>query len=121
MLEAFNRATADRAADCLHTEYFEAPAAAPGTCSAPFRVTLARQNRTLEIGAEQTILDACLAAGIDVPYSCEEGVCGACQVRVLEGGVDHRDTVWPAATHERESTMIICCSRASGDSLVLDI
>ncbi|MFT9386394.1 PDR/VanB family oxidoreductase [Acetobacter sp.] len=121
MLEAFDLATADRPAERLHTEYFEAPATPAGTPSAPFSVTLARQNRTLEIGATETILDACLAAGIDVPYSCEEGVCGACQVRVLAGRVDHRDTVWPAATHEREGTMIICCSRAADDSLVLDI
>jgi ferredoxin len=54
-----------------------------------------------------------------VRYSCQQGFCGTCRVRVLAGEVDHRDRVLTAA--ERADTMAICVSRATGDRLVLDL
>ncbi len=54
----------------------------------------------------------------DVRYSCQQGFCGACRVRVLDGDVEHRDRV--LIGDEREDSMMICVSRAE-DRVVLDL
>ncbi|MDX5451769.1 MAG: 2Fe-2S iron-sulfur cluster binding domain-containing protein, partial [Rhodococcus sp. (in: high G+C Gram-positive bacteria)] len=56
---------------------------------------------------------------IDVPSDCEEGLCGSCEVTVLEGEVDHRDTVLTKAERAANRQMMTCCSRACGDRLTL--
>jgi ferredoxin-NADP reductase len=89
--------------------------------AAPFTVHLARKNRDVEVAAGATILNTLIAAGIDVPYSCEEGVCGACETRVLQGMPLHRDTVRSPEEHQRRGTVMICCSLSRGSRLVLDI
>ena len=89
MLESFGAATADRPADHVHLEYFQAkdaPAVEGG-----FEVKLARSRRTVQVEAGKTILNALIDAGIAVNYACTEGVCGTCETRVLEGVPDHRD------------------------------
>src|SRR5262249_55595008 len=81
MLEAFEAATVDRPAEKVHVEYFKAkeePASEGG-----FEVRLARSNRTIEVEAGKTILNAVLDAGIAVNYACTEGVCGTCVTRVI--------------------------------------
>ncbi len=110
MIDAFDALTSARPVDLVHRERFAATAieAAP---AGSFAVRLARSARTLDVGAEESVLSACLAAGIDLSYSCEEGVCGACEVRVLSGRVDHRDQVIPPAARATSSTMMACCSR----------
>lgn len=118
MIDAFDALTAQHPADLVQRERF---AAAPPTGPAgSFTIHLARSGRSLEVGAEETVLSACLNAGIDLPYSCEEGVCGACEVRVLSGDVDHRDSVLPPAAKLASTTMMACCSRGR-TTLELDI
>ncbi|MBN9116677.1 MAG: 2Fe-2S iron-sulfur cluster binding domain-containing protein, partial [Pandoraea sp.] len=56
---------------------------------------------------------------IDVQSDCEEGLCGSCEVQVLEGDVDHRDVVLTRAERDANTKMMSCCSRACGKSLVL--
>lgn len=41
----------------------------------------------------QTIIEALPAAGVTVPTSCEEGICGTCETTVLRGSVAHRDAI----------------------------
>lgn len=55
----------------------------------------------------------------DTLYSCEQGFCGTCQQRVLEGEVDQRDKL--LTDGERDDSMLICVSRARGERLVLDM
>jgi ferredoxin len=62
-----------------------------------------------------------LAAGLDVPYSCTEGVCGACETKVIAGIPDHRDAVLNVAEHAANKTVMICCTSCRNDRLVLDI
>jgi ferredoxin-NADP reductase len=119
MIDAFDSLTERRSLDLVHRERF---AAAPleARPAGSFVIRLARSGRTLDVGAEETVLSACLAAGIDLSYSCEEGVCGACELRVLSGCVDHRDQVIPPAARATSSIMMACCSRGL-TTLELDI
>lgn len=110
MIDAFDALTESRPAALVHRERFAAAPVEIGP-SEGFTIRLARSGRSLEIGADETVLGACLAAGIDLSYSCEEGVCGACEVRVLSGRVDHRDQVLSAAAKADSATMMACCSR----------
>ncbi|MFI5986190.1 PDR/VanB family oxidoreductase [Streptomyces sp. NPDC051555] len=95
-----------------------APAAATGA-EQPFTVTLGRSGRTIEVPADGTTLAAVLRELPNTPYSCEQGFCGTCKHGVLAGEVDHRDDLLTDA--ERESSMLLCVSRARGGQLTLDL
>ncbi|WP_344420453.1 PDR/VanB family oxidoreductase [Pseudonocardia ailaonensis] len=119
MLEEFEAACAGRDPDRVHVERFvaRAPLSSPGR----FTVRCARSAVDVEVDPQTSVLDACLKAGVDLEYSCEEGTCGACEVRVLEGAVTHNDTVASAERHDADRTMMVCCSRAAGSFLVIDV
>ena len=119
MIDAFDVLTGPRPSDLVHRERFAAAAAESGPAGS-FTIRLARSGRILDVAAEESVLSTCLAAGIDLSYSCEEGVCGACEVRVLSGQVDHRDQVIPPAARANATTMMACCSRGL-TTLELDI
>ncbi len=87
----------------------------------PVDVTLKRSGKQLEVTADQTILDAVLEAGIDVPYSCRVGECKSCAVKVVEGDADHHDAALTEAERIDDRLMCPCVSRAKGEHLVLDI
>lgn len=117
MLKAFEDAGAHRP-DTIHLEYFAADLA-PATGA--FEVRLARSGHTLAIRDGENILDALLAEGFDIPYSCQEGTCGECETRVLAGIPDHRDVVLSKKQRDSNAVMMVCCSRAKSASLTLDI
>ncbi|WP_175650079.1 PDR/VanB family oxidoreductase [Pseudomonas sp. Marseille-P9899] len=98
----------------VHSEAFAA--AQPGQ---PFRVELLRSGRHLQVSAEQSLLEALEAAGVEVPNLCRGGVCGQCQTPYLKGDVEHRDHVLAAA--ERASSLMPCVSRGCGSPILLDI
>lgn len=102
----------------VHVERFTT---APVSGDQPIRVVARRSDLTIEVAADETILDALRAHGIEVDSSCEAGACGTCLVGVLEGTPDHRD-FWQT-DEERASNrqMTVCCSRALTRELVLDI
>jgi ferredoxin len=58
---------------------------------------------------------------VEVLSSCEEGICGTCETKVLEGMPEHRDSVLDGAQRSSGATMMICCSRATSETLVLDL
>ncbi|MEU6259769.1 PDR/VanB family oxidoreductase [Streptomyces sp. NPDC047043] len=99
----------------VHLERFT-PRAAHGTA---FEVELRRSARTLTVPADSTVLAAVRAELPGTAYSCEQGFCGTCQQRVLEGEVEHRDELLTDA--ERADSMLICVSRARSERLVLDM
>ena len=119
MLEAFAAATADRDPARVHVEHFFATE--PPAVEGGFRVTLARSGRTIAVPTGRTILDALTAAGIEVPCSCLEGVCGTCETRVIDGIPDHRDRVLSPQERAANTTMMLCCSGSKSEQLVLDI
>ncbi|MGW2019142.1 PDR/VanB family oxidoreductase [Streptomyces sp. NPDC001927] len=99
-----------------HLERFSPAGTAGG---GPFEVELRRSGRTVTVAADQSVLAAVRGAVPGVAYSCEQGFCGTCQQRVLEGEVDHRDEL--LTDGERPGSMLICVSRCAGERLVLDL
>ncbi|MEU6602993.1 PDR/VanB family oxidoreductase [Streptomyces flaveolus] len=87
----------------------------------PIEVELARSGTSFTVPADRSILDAVRADRPDVPFSCEEGYCGSCETRVLDGTPDHRDEVLGAHEHRLGRSMMICVSRATSKRLVLDL
>ena len=119
MLASFEAATAGWPSEQIHVEYFTPKfAAAQG---GGFIVELARSKRELTIPPGKSILQAVREAGIQVPHSCEEGVCGACETRVISGTPDHRDSILTDSERKESATMMICCSGSKTPRLVLDI
>ncbi|MFJ7491591.1 PDR/VanB family oxidoreductase [Streptomyces sp. NPDC097727] len=102
----------------LHLERFTA-ATASSADSGPFEVELHRSGRTVRVAAGQSVLAAVREELPYVSYSCEQGFCGTCQQRVLEGEIDHRDEL--LTDSERDDSMLICVSRCRGERLVLDL
>jgi ferredoxin-NADP reductase len=120
LIEAVEAAAAHWPVDSLHVERFRPrPGALEGENRA-FEVVLGDSGMTVQVSADETIIEALEAAGVDVPTSCREGICGTCETQVIEGEVDHRDSFLTEEEHEM-GTMMICCSRARSERLVLDI
>lgn len=118
MLDAFRAATAHWPDEQLHLEHFTGVTAA---LSGGFSVYLRKSGREFAIPAGQTIMQVLLANKIFVPRSCMEGVCGTCETRVLEGVPDHRDKILSDREKASNRSMLICCSGARTDRLVLDL
>ncbi|WP_260956056.1 PDR/VanB family oxidoreductase [Pseudomonas citri] len=119
MLEAFKEATREVPAERVHFESFSAEHEA--SLEGGFVVELARSGKSIEVTPGQSILDALLGQGIEVMNSCREGICGACEVRVLEGTPDHRDSILSDSEKQAGKTMFVCCSGSQGNRLVLDL
>jgi ferredoxin-NADP reductase len=124
MLDAVLRTAAGLGLPQPRIERFAASgqvAAGPQPGDADLEVELARTGRVLLVPPDQPILAAVRAVLPDVPYSCEEGFCGACETTVLSGEPEHRDEVLSAAERATGKTMMICVSRARGRHLTLDL
>lgn len=119
MLAAYEKATAELPPERVHREYFAAQQAAATDGS--YTVTLARSQRTLTIAPGQTLLEGLLAIGAEPTFSCQQGVCGTCEVRVMEGTPDHRDMVLSDTEKAANDRMMVCCSGALSPWLVLDL
>jgi len=77
-----------------------------------FEVELRESGITLQVRNDETLLDALRSANIDIECDCREGLCGSCEVPVLEGDIDHRDMVLTRAERAACNKMMSCCSRA---------
>lgn len=104
----------------LHREYFAGAVTATDGDGA-FEVQLASSGAVIRIAPDQSVAAALAAAGVEVPVSCEQGVCGTCLTRVLDGTPDHRDMYLTDAEHARNDQFTPCCSRAKSARLVLDL
>ena len=106
----------------LHLERFKAkarPATAGG--DSPIEVSCVKSGITVEVDPDTSVLEALENSGLDIASSCREGICGTCEVKVLEGVPDHRDFILSAAEQESNEVMMVCVSRAVSPSLVLDV
>lgn len=115
--------TADWPVESVHTQYMSAPNLKDPT-ALNFSITLARRTKTLRVGETQSVFDVLHEAGLlNLEYACEDGLCGACKVKVLFGEIEHRDFVLTPAEKIQQNAMIACVSRASEESsrLILDI
>jgi vanillate monooxygenase ferredoxin subunit len=105
----------------LHLEYFAADAALADLPRGSFRVNLTKSGRTIVVGADQTIVEALVAAGIEVATSCEQGVCGTCLTTVLAGRPDHRDMLLTEEEQQAGDRILLCVSGCLDQELVLDL
>ena len=111
----------------VHFELFGAPASGSDEDidatrhDRPFRVRLARSDRTVEVEDGTTLLQAVQSVRPEIPYSCEEGFCGTCITKVCGGVPVHRDTVLTEQERAAGETMIICVGSCASDELVLDL
>ena len=102
----------------IHFEDFK-PVDVVRPSDSPFRVTLLKSNRMIDVPADRTILEAIRDAGEKTVSSCESGTCGTCKCRLVQGEVDHRDMV--LMDEEKADRIMICVSRARSGDLVLDL
>lgn len=111
--------------EALHVERFTAPegAGSPELTGedAVFEVVLARKGVSVTVPPDKTLLRAIRDVLPSMLYSCEEGYCGTCEVRVLEGVPDHRDTILSDEERESNKTIMVCVSRSKTPRLVLDL
>ncbi|WP_438486749.1 PDR/VanB family oxidoreductase [Streptomyces sp. S186] len=106
----------------LHLERFTASARETGPQDdRPLEVELRSTGEVVTVDAGQSVLDALREAAPGLSASCEDGLCGSCELRVLAGTPDHRDDVLSRAERERTDVMYPCVSRARGDRLVVDL
>ncbi|MGV1010086.1 MAG: PDR/VanB family oxidoreductase [Dermatophilaceae bacterium] len=105
----------------LHLERFSPKQIGEPLRHESFEVDLAVTGHVLTVGPETSILRAVEAAGVPVLFSCTEGTCGTCETTVLEGEVDHRDSILTPQEQAANDTMMICVSRAACPRLVLEL
>ncbi|RKT22861.1 vanillate O-demethylase ferredoxin subunit [Paraburkholderia sp. RAU2J] len=104
----------------LHYEFFGAVIERPAS-DTTFKVRLASSGVTLDVPPECTVIEVLAASGIEVPTSCEQGVCGTCLTRVIDGEPDHRDSYLTDDERATGDQFLPCCSRAKTPYLVLDL
>ncbi|MES2416058.1 MAG: PDR/VanB family oxidoreductase [Pseudomonadota bacterium] len=104
----------------IHLEYF---GAAPQDTSndGSFEVRIASTGKSYTIGKKDNIIQVLKDNGIEILTSCEQGVCGTCITRVLEGEIDHRDMYFTDEEKEANDQFTPCCSRSKSPVLVLDL
>lgn len=102
----------------IHSEQFLAP-----PIGEPFKIQLARSNKEIQVPAEMSMLEAIEAAGVEADFLCRGGVCGRCELQVLEtdGALLHNDHFLTDAEKASGKKIMPCVSRAKCERLVLDI
>jgi ferredoxin-NADP reductase len=104
----------------LHLERFAAKPREIDGADDSFELVLQRSGLSVTVGADQSVFEAMRAAGVPVLGSCLEGICGTCETGVVEGRVDHRDSVLDEDEQEENDAMMVCVSRCLSARLVLD-
>lgn len=104
----------------LHTEYFTG-AVTDTADDDSFKVKIASSGASFTVPADKTVHQVLSENGIEIMVSCEQGVCGTCLTRVLEGEPDHRDLYLDDDEHAANDQFTPCCSRAKSKVLVLDL
>ena len=105
----------------LHIERFTPAAQQPYPPRRAFEVTCRRSSTHLHVSEHQSLLDALERAHLPVHSSCREGICGACQVRVIAGQPQHLDSVASEEHKDRAGVIYPCVSRSLTTSLTLDL
>jgi len=122
MLKAFEAAAASRPRGNVHVEYFTPKdEAAAGAATGGFWVELARSGEEYFIPEGKKVLEVLFDAGVDVDYSCELGICGACETRVISGVPIHHDSVLSEEEQASNEKVMICCCGCATERLVLDM
>nr|MDQ4007346.1 2Fe-2S iron-sulfur cluster-binding protein [Actinomycetota bacterium] len=119
------------ARDRVHVELFGSPATpassspapttAPGDDTAYHVAVVDRGARTeLAVRGGETVLDAALRAGLDLPYSCREGVCGTCRAKLACGQV-RQDGAELTQAEIAAGYVLTCQARPHDDGVVISL
>ena len=104
----------------LHYEFFSADVSLSPDAES-FEVQVASTGRVVVVPKDKTVAQALADCGIDIQTSCEQGVCGTCLTRVIEGIPEHKDLYLTPEEHALNDQFMPCCSRSKSARLVLDI
>ena len=121
LLNAMEAGCAHWPPGALHLERFSAREQAEADPNTSFELILQRSGLTLSVPADQSVFDTVRQAGVSVLGSCMEGICGTCETEVIDGDVDHRDSVLDAEERASNEVMMICVSRCASACLTLDL
>ncbi len=121
MLKAFEAAAANRPRSQVHVEYFTPKDDAAAAPTGGFWVELARSGEEYFIPEGKKVLEVLFDAGVDVDYSCELGICGACETRVISGIPEHHDSILSEEEQAANDKVMICCCGCKTERLVLDM
>lgn len=106
----------------IHRELFSSTiSTASDIVNNSFEIQLRSTGQVILVNEGTTAVQALAQAGIDVVVSCEQGFCGSCLTRVVDGIPDHRDQFMMPEEQERNDCFTPCCSRALTSRLVLDL
>ena len=101
--------------------HYEAFTAAPAEDGDAFAVRIKSTGEMVEIPGNQTVVEALARKGIEIPVSCEQGICGTCLTKICDGIPDHRDQYLSDDERARGDQFTPCCSRSKSSILVLDL
>jgi ferredoxin-NADP reductase len=121
LMTAVEEATAAWPEGSIHFEWFTPRSRPADEVSGDFEIVCQQSGLTLTVPPDKSILTVLSEAGLEMPRSCEQGICGTCEMHVISGEVDHRDSILSSSERAANQTMMICVSRARGNRLVLDI
>ena len=105
----------------LHMERFGPAVPIEHAGDSSFDIELRRSGRLLHVEAATSLLDALLADGVDIEFSCSEGTCGTCETQLLGGIPDHRDSLLTEQERAAGDVIFPCVSRCKSGPLVLDL
>lgn len=108
-------------AGALHLERFSAKPQDSVSSDSAFELVLQRSGLTLQVPPDKSVFEVIKDAGVSVLGSCLEGVCGTCETEVVDGDVDHRDSVLNEEEQDSNEFMMICVSRCRSARLTLDL
>ncbi len=121
MLDGFEKTCEKLGYPNAHIERFAAVHVEAPNATEIYLVECAKSGKTVEVPPGKSILDSLIDAGLNPDHSCKEGVCGACETKVLSGEIDHHDGILTKLERASNKTMMICVSGCKRGPLVLDI
>jgi ferredoxin-NADP reductase len=121
MLDGFEKTCEQLGYAHAHIERFAAVHVEAPSATQSYMVECAKSGKTVEVPPGKSILDSLIDAGLNPDHSCKEGVCGACETKVLDGEIDHHDGILTKLERASNKTMMICVSGCKRGPLVLDI
>ena len=104
----------------LHREFFRVDANESAERRS-FTVKIASTGQLIVVSAGESVVEALRRCGVRLNVSCEQGVCGTCLTRIIEGVPDHRDVYLTDEEHAANDQFTPCCSRAKSALLILDL
>lgn len=86
-----------------------------------FTANLIKSKQKIVVAKDRTLLEALEAAKVPINYSCRVGGCGACEVKVIAGDIEHRDSYYSTAEKAKQDRILTCISRAKNQQLTIDL